>query len=161
MTNPAEPQEGTRKFVKEMQYRQKEFYNQWKYLSDREKETAEELNKEVTLYNENPSGMALQRIEGLKIKLIENLQDQIINDRSYVIYLERKLSELLGHGFTTLELQEVSDGLKAPSPTESFTEEVARPVLKRGDKKINKAAEELMDKIAQFRSRDDIIKDRK
>ena len=102
---PGGCREESRKFTDGLAYRQQEFYGQWKYLSAKEAKIAEDLNREIEVYNTRPSLVALQRIEDLKIKAIENLQDQIKNDRDYIAYLEATLSESAGDGFTALKLK--------------------------------------------------------
>jgi len=91
--------------IKNLNYRQREFFDQWRYLSSKETKVAQELNGEIKVYNEDPSLLTLQKIEDLKVKVIENLQDQIKNDRDYVSYLELRLAELLDQRFIPLMLK--------------------------------------------------------
>jgi hypothetical protein len=127
----------------DLKYRQSEFVNQWKYLSSKEVKVAEELNDEISRYNENPSMVAMQRIEDLKIKVIENLQDQIKNDRDYIAYLELRLSEFSESGFTPLLLEK--DLKSAPkSAEEAFPVGLGENLDSEGEE-----AEELMGEITR------------
>ena len=99
--------------VKRLTYRQEEFFNRWDILNSREMKAGTDLNDAITMYNQSPSPMALQRIDDLKIKLIENLQDQVINDRDYISYLELMLSEFLDFDFSPLELNKIPEDNKS------------------------------------------------
>lgn len=103
-----------RDFVRELTYRQKEYQSQQSYLSEKEARIAEELNSDISLQNAEPNAATLQRIDNLKARILEYLQDQIKNDRDYVSYLEMRLSELLDYKFPTLKAIEKLDEQKAP-----------------------------------------------
>ena len=92
-----------RDFVRELTYRQKEYQSQQGYLSDKEEKIAQELNSDISLQNTEPNAATLQRIDNLKARILEYLQDQIKNDRDYISYLEMRLSELLDYKFPTLK----------------------------------------------------------
>lgn len=109
ITTPGKCQDEKKDAVKGLNYRQTEFFNQWRYLSVKETKIAEELNGEIALYNENAALVTLQRIEDLKIKIIENLQDQIKNDRDYISYLELKFSDIADQKFIPLMLKKDRD----------------------------------------------------
>ena len=140
---PGGCQEENHKFIDGLAYRQKEFYGQWKYLSSKEAKIAEDLNKEIETYNEKPSLVALQRIEDLKIKAIDNLQDQIKNDRDYIAYLEATLSELTGDGFDALKLKgkgkagsgKIEETGEAPLDVEEDTKRLLEEIRKNLKKK--------------------------
>jgi hypothetical protein len=102
-----EPQEGQsnkeRDFLKELTYRQREYQSQQGYLADKEARIAEELNSDISLQNAEPSAATLQRIDNLKARILEYLQDQIKNNHDYISYLEIRISELLDYKFPTLK----------------------------------------------------------
>ena len=106
----------------EISYRQREFYSSLKYLNEKEQKIAGELNEEVTSHNQNPSTVTLQRVEDLKIKIVENLQDQIRSDREYIAYLERKLADMLNSNFRAFTV--VDDSAKIKQTAEAMMEKV-------------------------------------
>lgn len=106
---PDEQRNRENDFIKELSYRQREYQSQYIYLSEKEAKTASELNDEITTQNQTPSAISLQRIDNLRTKLMENLQDQIKNDRDYVRYLEMRLSEMVDYKFPTIKaVQQIS-----------------------------------------------------
>lgn len=94
-----EPKE---EFMKEFHNKQKELYEKRKYLGDREERTASELNESIASYEKKPNTEIVQKIEDLKSLLINNLQQQIINDRNYIDYMEKEL-------FTVWETKEKTE----------------------------------------------------
>ena len=78
-------------FMKEFHDKQKELYEKRKYLDDREQRTAADMNKAISDYEKKPSAELVQKIENLKSLIINNLQEQIINDRNYINYMEKDL----------------------------------------------------------------------
>jgi hypothetical protein len=104
-----------RDFVRELTYRQREYQSQQSYLSDKEARIAEELNNDISLQNAEPNAATLQRIDNLKARILEYLQDQIKNDRDYVSYLEMRLSELVDYKFPTLKaIQKLNEAQTSP-----------------------------------------------
>ncbi|MCK4462837.1 MAG: hypothetical protein KAU58_00830 [Candidatus Omnitrophica bacterium] len=144
-----ESQDSKEKLVNKLNYRQKEFYNQWKYLSNREREIAGELNRGINSYNQNPSAKALQKIEDLKIKIIENLQDQLRSGRDYIAYLEPKLSELLDYKFTALRFREDIDEIKEAAE-ELLLEDTPLKIEEEADE-IKETAKKLLKEASQRR----------
>jgi len=120
--NMAFCEEPNDKASSELSYRQREFYSQLKYLNEKEEKIAKELNEEVTSHNQNPSAVSMQRVEDLKIKIVENLQDQIRSDREYIAYLERKLSEMLKTDFRAFKV--VDDSAKIKEVADSIMEKI-------------------------------------
>ncbi len=147
--NSGECQEEKQGIIKDLNYSQKEFYNQWKYLSNREKKFAQELNEEVELYNRRPSFKSLKKIEDLKIQIIDNLQNQIRSDRGYIAYLEPKLSELLDYKFSPLRFEEDTDVIQEAVKELTEEEDVAPLGLEEEADKIEATAKRLLKEIAQ------------
>ncbi|MFH1593650.1 MAG: hypothetical protein ABID09_03010 [Candidatus Omnitrophota bacterium] len=106
ITGPAECGQNREKLMNDIEYRQKEFTKKWEYLSGKEMNTALELNREISAYNEKSTAVGLQKIEDLKVKIMDTLQDQIINDRDYIAYLERKLTEISKTDLDPVEFKE-------------------------------------------------------
>ena len=107
-------------FVRELTYRQREYQSQQSYLSEKEARIAEELNSDISLQNAEPNAATLQRIDNLKARILEYLQDQIKNDRDYVSYLEMRLSELLDYKFPTLKaIQKLDESTASPQASAS------------------------------------------
>ncbi|MFH1380837.1 MAG: hypothetical protein ABIH57_01510 [Candidatus Omnitrophota bacterium] len=98
-------EEDAQRAVKRLTNKQEEFFNRWNILNEREIQSGRELNDAIVAYNQTPSPVLLQQIDTLKIKLIENLQDQLVNDRGYIAYLELMLAELLDFDFSPLGLE--------------------------------------------------------
>ena len=142
-----ESQDSKEKLVNELNYSQKEFYDQWKYLSNIEKRIAKELNETINAYNRNPSAKAMQKIEDLRIKIIENLQDQLRSSRDYIAYLEPKLSESLDYKFTALKFREDVDEIKEATE-ELLLEDTALKIEDNADE-IKETTEKLLKEASQ------------
>ena len=93
----------TSNLVKELQYRQKEAYNQWMYLSEKGDKIHKETSKEVEAYNENPTEASLSRISTLKNQAIDTFHIEIGLLMDYIEYLENKLSKLTKDKFKPLK----------------------------------------------------------
>ncbi len=133
IAGPAAAEDKNQESIKfDVTYRQGEFQSQWRYLNDREKKAAEELNEEIGRYNLQPSAVTLQRAEDLKVRIIETLQDQIKNDVSYIAYLEKRLSDLLGHEVKSFgAVTEYTGEIK--NPAEGFAEDIDLLRFKKDD----------------------------
>lgn len=174
LTGFAESADLKKDFAERVTYRQLEFYDQWEYLTSKELEIGSSLNNEIRLYEDKPTVMNLQRIEDLKMKIIENLQDQIQADRGYITYLEKTLSELSDYRIKPLKFSGEIESVEAIAgdidnlvETEEFfsTLETAPTVekekstyVKTGDieedfARIKETAEKLMKNVEPLRSR--------
>jgi|GEM_PF-6371529 len=129
--------------IDEFHARQSEFGSEKKSLDDAEKEIADVLNAEIDLFNEKPSFKSVQKIEHLKFRIIENLQEQIVNDRSYIEYLEAELTK----SFTKEPVTELpgppTTGPVIPGSSDSDYDEKMS--------EIRQSADELMDGISHLR----------
>ena len=136
-----EPKE---EFMKEFHNRQKVLYEKRKYLGEREERTAEELNECIAAYAKKPDAETVQRIEDLKSLIINNLQQQIINDRNYIEYMEGEL-------FTVWETKEKTEKTAEELKKETdelmeITDEYAKTA---SQKPTNIKFEEYVDQVKQ------------
>jgi len=126
MPIPGFCQDNKETLAESLSLKQRDFLARWEILSDTEIKISKDLEREVERYNADPSGSTMQNIEELKIGFIENLQDQIRNDRDYISYLESVFSEISGKKFEPIRLDETKawdSGVPLEYPEAIFMDE--------------------------------------